>query len=629
MHAADINCIVGELQTILGSRVDKVFQDGTGAVRMRFYGGPSGRAELLIEAGVRVHLTEYRRRGSKTPTSFAMYLRKHLGNRPLTGATQHDFDRIVLLDFGDLRLVVEVFARGNIVLLDADSKVMLSMKKGPKERVSRGSVYSLPSSPISPFQIEDAETLRSSLTRKDLVRSLAVDLGLGRLYANELCQATGLGRELPPAELTDPQAASAMEWLSRLQDLIADPEEPVLYGADQPVEFSPFRLDSMEGTEHATTQSFNQAADLYYGKGEIAELQGEESAAQDKQSDRLNERLEIQRSQLENLHAKGGRSRILGDVTYAHFSEISSILDGAKAAKRPVTEIPELMAGMGLADHYVSYEPATKTLTLNYDGLDTPLDLNRSIGENANAFYEKSKNLERRAEGAKRAIMMTQKELKRARGRAIVVPQTPVIPSRKTEWYEKFRWFLSTQGNLVLSGRDERSNETLVRKHLEDGDIYAHADVQGAPSTIAKPIDGEVAEQTIEEACSMALIHSRIWKSGTTAGDVYWVNAAQVTKRPTSGEYVAKGSFVIRGRRNYKRGMEARCGIGWLQDRFMCGPLRAVQAHCDPVLEILPGEEKKSDVAKGVMGHLRPDDPRADLDQIIQVLPAGKLKFSR
>jgi predicted ribosome quality control (RQC) complex YloA/Tae2 family protein len=596
MHAADINCIVGELQTILGSRVDKVFQDGTGAVRMRFYGGPSGRAELLIEAGVRVHLTEYRRRGSKTPTSFAMYLRKHLGNRPLTGATQHDFDRIVLLDFGDLRLVVEVFARGNIVLLDADSKVMLSMKKGPKERVSRGSVYSLPSSPISPFQIEDAETLRSSLTRKDLVRSLAVDLGLGRLYANELCQATGLGRELPPAELTDPQAASAMEWLSRLQDLIADPEEPVLYGADQPVEFSPFRLDSMEGTEHATTQSFNQAADLYYGKGEIAELQGEESAAQDKQSDRLNERLEIQRSQLENLHAKAGRSRILGDVTYAHFSEISSILDGAKAAKRPVTEIPELMAGMGLADHYVSYEPATKTLTLNYDGLDTPLDLNRSIGENANAFYEKSKNLERRAEGAKRAIMMTQKELKRARGRAIVVPQTPVIPSRKTEWYEKFRWFLSTQGNLVLSGRDERSNETLVRKHLEDGDIYAHADVQGAPSTIAKPIDGEVAEQTIEEACSMALIHSRIWKSGTTAGDVYWVNAAQVTKRPTSGEYVAKGSFVIRGRRNYKRGMEARCGIGWLQDRFMCGPLRAVQAHCDPVLEILPGEEKKSDV---------------------------------
>jgi predicted ribosome quality control (RQC) complex YloA/Tae2 family protein len=35
---------------------------------------------------------------------------------------------------------------------------------------------------------------------------------------------------------------------------------------------------------------------------------------------------------------------------------------------------------------------------------------------------------------------------------------------RKVHWFEKFLWFVSTEGYLVIAGRDAQQNELLVRR---------------------------------------------------------------------------------------------------------------------------------------------------------------------
>jgi len=626
MHALDINCIVRELQSLIGSRVDKVFQDKSGVVRIRFYGSPAGRAELLIEAGRRLHLTEYRRSAPKTPTSFAMYLRKHLGNRPLSEVTQHDFDRIVILTFVDLRLVAEIFARGNIILLDSDSKVMLSMKRGPEERVTRGSRYNLPKPPVSPFDIRDPSGLRQALRHADLVRSLAVDLGLGRLYANELCAATGLQKEIKPSQISDEQASAILDWIRWVQGAIATIDRPLIYGSI-PEEFSPFELKSLSGLPVQVAESFNQAADRCYAQEEMGERAMESSDLQAKKLGKLEKRLQIQRTQLEGLLTKARELRKQGDTIYANFSSLSALLSNLDMRSPSQNGLEERFQKMGVSGEFLGYDPATKTLKMKLKGTRLSIDLRLSLGENANRLYEKAKNLERRAEGARLAMAKTEELLKRSEAERVEAPKPLAIKSRRREWYERFRWFLSSEGFLVLSGRDAHSNEALVRRYLEPQDIYVHADVQGAPSTVVKVGEGEVGERTLIEASAFALIHSRLWKSGTLAGDAYWVAAEQVTKRPTSGEYVPRGAFIIRGKRNYFRGLEARCGIGWFKERFMCGPLEAVLAHCPRVLEIAPGEGKKSDIAKRIASSLAPQSSDVDLDQVMQVLPPGRLRI--
>src|SRR5207244_11068562 len=117
-------------------------------------------------------------------------------------------------------------------------------------------------------------------------------------------------------------------------------------------------------------------------------------------------------------------------------------------------------------------------------------------------------------------------------------------------WFEAYRWTISSACHLIRGGRDARTNDQLVKKHLKEGDRYAHADVHGAPSTVIK--DGAKANDvTLREACEFALAYSKAWSSGLSSGSAYWVLPEQVSKQAESGEFLPRGAFVIREQRKY------------------------------------------------------------------------------
>jgi hypothetical protein len=39
-----------------------------------------------------------------------------------------------------------------------------------------------------------------------------------------------------------------------------------------------------------------------------------------------------------------------------------------------------------------------------------------------------------------------------------------VTKARKTFWFEKFFWFVSTENYLVIAGRDQQQNELVVKR---------------------------------------------------------------------------------------------------------------------------------------------------------------------
>lgn len=60
---------------------------------------------------------------------------------------------------------------------------------------------------------------------------------------------------------------------------------------------------------------------------------------------------------------------------------------------------------------------------------------------------------------------------------------------RKAHWFEKFAWFMTSENHLVLSGRDAQQNELLVKRYLRKDDLYVHADLHGAATTIIRNND--------------------------------------------------------------------------------------------------------------------------------------------
>ncbi len=255
------------------------------------------------------------------------------------------------------------------------------------------------------------------------------------------------------------------------------------------------------------------------------------------------------------------------------------------------------------------------------------LDLRETVEQNAAHYFEKAKKFKAKSKGAREAVTRFQKELDKYKAHAKPVAKptlTTVTETASKHWYEKFRWFLSSESFLCVGGRDASSNEMVLKKHTEPNDLVCHTEAPGSPFFVIKSEGSKPGQVTIDETLQATASYSKAWKLGVSAADAYCVEPSQVSKEAKSGEFLAKGSFMVRGKRENKS-VPIRLAIGLLQDgRVMAGPESAVRKHCMKKMLILQGDDKPSDAAKKIQKFLG----GGDLDAIIRGLPSGELKVS-
>jgi hypothetical protein len=173
----------------------------------------------------------------------------------------------------------------------------------------------------------------------------------------------------------------------------------------------------------------------------------------------------------------------------------------------------------------------------------------------------------------------------------------------KKLWYHRFRWFVTSDGVVVLGGRDASQNEELVKKYMTGGDLFVHADVHGASVVIVK---GKT--EKMEEVAQFAASYSGAWRSGHFSADVYSAQPNQVSKTPESGEFVTRGSFIVRGERTYYSNVSLAVGIGLVlepQAAVIGGPPSVIRSRTKAFAELKPGQYEPNDVAKKVLRLLK------------------------
>lgn len=273
------------------------------------------------------------------------------------------------------------------------------------------------------------------------------------------------------------------------------------------------------------------------------------------------------------------------------------------------------------------------------------INLNKNVEENAEEYFLKAKKARKKLEGAKKALAISldklKKEQKSSEKKLVEIEEAEVEKKRvkdkkeKKEWFEKFRWFISSEGFLVIGGRDATTNEIIIKKHTDKDDIVCHTDMSGSPFFVikknsAKEKGKEIGEATIQEAIDATFCLSRAWKLGLVSGDTFWVRPEQVSKEAQAGEYLAKGAFMIRGKTNYLS-PNSRFAVGIVEKgdqagKMMGAPLSAIKTHCKEkeFVEVMQGKEKSSDVAKKIRAKIG-----GDLDDIIAALPPGGVAVNK
>ncbi|MBN2454895.1 DUF814 domain-containing protein [Candidatus Woesearchaeota archaeon] len=246
------------------------------------------------------------------------------------------------------------------------------------------------------------------------------------------------------------------------------------------------------------------------------------------------------------------------------------------------------------------------------------LDIRKGVEENAGLYFEKAKKAKKKLAGAEKALLESQEKLMKA---PKAQEEQVVKPKLQKEWFEKFRWFYSSEGSLCVGGRDATTNEIVIKKHCDKGDIVFHTELAGSPFFVVKTEGKKVGEGTLKEAAIATASYSRAWKLGLQTAEVFYVNPDQLSKKPRSGEYIAKGAFMIYGKKNIIPA-EVGVAVGITKDgKVMGGPVEALKANCTSFVKVLQGNEKASDVAKKIRKIIG-----GEVDDIIRALPSGGVK---
>ena len=259
------------------------------------------------------------------------------------------------------------------------------------------------------------------------------------------------------------------------------------------------------------------------------------------------------------------------------------------------------------------------------------LDINKTVEQNAAVYFEKTKKARKKLAGALESLAGHQKQLEALQHKSAKlqqdIKQTQIYKAKK-EWYEKFRWFISSENFLVLGGRDATTNDILVKKHVDPTDIIFHAEITGSPFCVIKSESKPIGKLTKDETAQFCASNSRAWKMELSNLEVYSVSPEQVTKEAMSGEYLGKGAFMIYGKKN-KQYADIRISVGLTRNgKVMAAAESACKTQCDYYLTIRPGKMKKSDAAKKIKRFLEDKtQQKIHLDDVMAVMPPGDCAF--
>lgn len=255
------------------------------------------------------------------------------------------------------------------------------------------------------------------------------------------------------------------------------------------------------------------------------------------------------------------------------------------------------------------------------------IDLEKSLEENAEYYFNKAKKAKKKLQGAREAHENAKKNADLAAQRAEEHARKQALKEPKTHWYHKYRWSRTRNGHLLVAGQNASANEALLKHHAQNNDLVFHTDMAGSPFTLLRQdTEQEFSEEDLQDAAQFTASYSKAWERGMSTLDVFHVTPQQVTKEAQSGEYLSKGSFMIRGDTTYHHPpVELAVGVlteeGYHPEVFIATQ-EACEKYCTKYTLIGPGSTKTSDVAKQLQKRYG-----ADLDSYVKAIPAGGSKI--
>ncbi|TWU75235.1 hypothetical protein ED733_005621 [Metarhizium rileyi] len=670
----DVKVIAHELnQSLVTLRLANVY-DLSSKILLFKFAKPDNKKQLVVDTGFRCHLTEFARTTAAAPSVFVARLRKLLKTRRLTSVTQVGTDRILEFQFSDgqYRLFLEFFASGNILLTDADLKILslarnVSEGEGQEQQrvglqysiENRQNVHGIP--PLTKDRVQVAlksavdKAAATTAARKlkgkpggDLRKSLAVSITeLPPVLVDHILQSNKFDTDVKPADVLEnealldelvkllSEAKSSVENITSCElctgyifakrrdgkhfeetpnDDAESHRDELLYEVFHPI--IPHKLQKDPSIKILEFKGYNETVDRFFSslEGQKLETRLNEreatakrklDAAKADQAKRIEGLQDAQTSNMRKAAAIEANVEWVQEAIDAvngllvqgmDWVDIGKLVEREKRRNNPVAGI--IVLPLNLAENSITLnlveedgeeeedadpfetddsdsedEKAASTISKKIaqspKGLNVEINLTLSPWSNAREYYEQRRTAvakeEKTQQQASRALKNAEQKIVQDLKKGLKQEKALLQPIRKQLWFEKFLWFISSDGYLVLGGKDAQQYEMLYKRYLRKGDVYCHADLRGAASVVIKnnpsTPDAPIPPATLAQAGNLSVCASEAWDQKAGMG-AWWVNADQVSKSAPTGEFLPAGSFVVQGQKNFLAPAQLLLGLG-------------------------------------------------------------------
>jgi predicted ribosome quality control (RQC) complex YloA/Tae2 family protein len=559
---------------------------------------------------------------------------------------QRGSERIVAIKFkhmdGKCRIVVaEFFGQGNIILCDENMLILATLSPiEVRHRILKAGLnYVYPparGNDVFDLSFEQLQNLRSTSEKDlDVLRWLGRGISMPRRFVEEI--ATRAGVQLKKiGQLSDDDLNKVY---TEIQELVANVStgknlEPIIVtGADGKAQDAlPIITYNVTKLPFKRVNSYMDAIDEVLS-GDILDLGlniktieiGKEIAI-------LEHDLTEQNKAKEEVISKSNTIRkIANELMALSYTGAHSFGDDS---------VKEFLAANCA---YVITEKGIKFLEVVNERIQ--LEYN-NLPKVASILFGRAKEMERGSASIEEAKARLLAQIHKLRNQTSKIHNKVIVKHQvNKEWYERYRWFITSDGLLAIGGRDSSSNSVVIRKHLTEYDIVFHAEIYGSPFFIIKnsAAAGEIS-MSLQQVAQATVSFSRAWKDGLFSGDAYWVKADQIRKGAPTGQFLPKGSFVIEGKRNYIKGVEIKLAVGVMQmsnnNKFalVCGPIDAIKKRALIYSILLPGGIDPTNIAKKIKSEfIRVAADHTELldfiksisvDDFVRTIPYGQSKIS-
>ena len=403
--------------------------------------------------------------------------------------------------------------------------------------------------------------------------------------------------------------------------VIQGKHDPTIITGDDESDVFPIRF-SDDNTKATEVSSFNEGLDIIFTEQILQKGKSLYSKEAEKIIQDLQNTLDEQKKAITIVQEKSEKIATVANMLFSVQSEGNSKITDLNISEILQRQNSELIKEKGV-------------FFLKIDDAKIKVDVNTSLPSIASKLFDESKKQKAAINSIEKLIKKTEEKLEKTIEKGeIARGSIGFTDIRKKNWYERYRWFVTSDEILAVGGRDGSSNSALIRKHMEKDDKIFHAEINGSPFFILKDRNKSLMPLSIVETAHATVCFSRAWQASAYGLNSFWVKPDQVKKAAPTGQSMGKGSFMIYGTRNFVKISSLKLAVGVLKDNedflLVCGPPEPIKKKCMCYAIIEPGGSTISDVAKKIRAEFNKTDVKFQklflIDDYVRVLPTGSSK---